>query len=340
MIELIAKGTRKFNIQKNAYNLLSVLPSPYYLFSSKSKVGSLRQFYNDPDNSSICNNFIEECPKYDLHIIIPVYNVEMYVRDCIDSILKQKTEYSYFISIINDGSTDNSREVLNVYAHHDNIEIIDQCNAGQASARNKALNHIRGKYIMFVDSDDRLPENSINPLLQTAERTDADIVEGGYRFFNDAGKILGVIRNVDSDDNRHLFGFPWRKVYKSHLWQQVHFPEGYWFEDTCGWMMILPQVKRMATISDIVYEYRKNNNSTTRRAMHNPKCLCSLYVTRRLLEDRKLMGFPFDEEFYTMMLHQLGTNCRRICDLGNRNINLLVFEEQIRLMKKYFPNLE
>ena len=52
------------------------------------------------------------------------------------------------------------------------------------------------------------------------------------------------------------------------------------------------------------------------------------------------MGFPFDEEFYTMMLHQLGTNCRRICDLGNRNINLLVFEEQIRLMKKYFPNLE
>lgn len=193
---------------------------------------------------------------------------------------------------------------------------------------------------MFVDSDDMLHPDAIEVLLDAANRTNADIVEGNYRFFEEGGKTLFISKEVDNDNNRHLFGFPWRKVYKAHLFQNTCYPKGYWFEDTCGWMMLLPKTKKFATISDIVYEYRKQPNATTRKAKGNVKSIDSLYVTLRLLEDRKILGYPFDQEFYDMMLHQIGTNCRRIADIGDKKINSAVFDAQVTMMKDYFKDFD
>lgn len=269
-----------------------------------------------------------------------MYNVEKYIGSCIDSILSQRTHYKYLVTIVNDGSTDNSRQILEKYRDDLRIEVIDQTNEGQASARNRALKTIRGQYLMFVDADDKLHEGAIDALLDAANRTDADIVEGSYRFFNDKNKTLFVSSNINSDDNRHLFGFPWRKVYKAQLFHDTCYPKGYWFEDTCGWMMLLPKTKKFATISNIVYEYRKQPNATTRKAKGNVKSIDSLYVTLRLLEDRKILNYPFDQEFYDMMLHQIGTNCRRIADIGDNRINSAVFDAQVAMMKKYFKNFD
>ena len=122
-----------------------------------------------------------------MQIIIPVYNVEQYIQECIESILNQETQYSYIITIVNDGSPDNSRNILKQYESLNNIIIIDQENRGFSGARNRALENIYGKYLMFVDSDDKLAEGAIEVLLNTALSYKADMVEGSMSSFNHKG---------------------------------------------------------------------------------------------------------------------------------------------------------
>lgn len=111
-------------------------------------------------------------------IIVPVYNVIEYLEDCIKSLLVQETGYSYCVVFVNDGSTDESANILNKYAKKENVYIINKKNEGVAEARNIALKYIRGKCVLFVDADDMLMDNAIEVLMRKSVETDADIVEG------------------------------------------------------------------------------------------------------------------------------------------------------------------
>lgn len=107
-----------------------------------------------------------------LSIIIPVYNVQQYIKRCIDSIYNQKVDENLFeVLIINDGSTDNTMEIVNQYlCHHNNIEVINQDNCGAAAARNVGLRIAKGEYIWFVDSDDAVALDSINAILNSCQK--------------------------------------------------------------------------------------------------------------------------------------------------------------------------
>lgn len=114
-----------------------------------------------------------------LSIIIPVYNVEAYLEECLQSILQQDVPYNdYEIIIINDGSTDNSAAILHEAGKlHSNILIIEQENAGVSAARNAGLEIAKGNYLMFVDSDDYIESNTLNNLLTFAEQYDVDLLQ-------------------------------------------------------------------------------------------------------------------------------------------------------------------
>lgn len=114
--------------------------------------------------------------KYDISIIIPVYNAEKYIDKCIDSIVKQKENVE--IICINDGSTDKSLNILNKYKKEHNIKIINKKNEGQGLARNEGIKLSSGKYIMFLDSDDYMVENSIKKILNNIN--DNDLFIGTY----------------------------------------------------------------------------------------------------------------------------------------------------------------
>ena len=119
----------------------------------------------------------------DLQIIIPAYNVEKYLDQCLESVLNQKTRYSYNIVVIDDGSTDQTCKIADFYASDSRIKVIHQKNRGFSGARNKALENITGKYVMFVDSDDVLLPDAIQNLMDTAYSINADIVESGFYTF-------------------------------------------------------------------------------------------------------------------------------------------------------------
>lgn len=289
--------------------------------------------------SSLCHN--EIMGDYDLHVIVPAYKVEKYIEDCVDSILSQDTRYRIFLTIVNDGSPDRTREILRKYENLPNVEIIDQENKGHSGARNTALRVIRGTYLTFVDSDDQLLPGCIDAWLDKAFSTDADIVEGGYVHFVDNDKNGDIVRKQDSIGDKWLgvlFGFPWGKVYRASLFENLQFPEGYWFEDTLCSFLIYPQCKKIVTISDVVYRYRLNPNGITATCGGNPKVLDSLYITRSLLNDAKTLNIPLRGQLYDMFLFQVKMNYSRISSLKNSEVDKAVFAESVKMMDYYFPD--
>ena len=119
----------------------------------------------------------------DLSIIIPVYNVEKFVRTCIESVFQQDLdENRYEVIIVNDGTQDRSMETIaDIILKHSNVTVVNQENQGLSVARNNGIIKARGEYLLMLDSDDLLCANSINPLLAIALETNADIVHADYK---------------------------------------------------------------------------------------------------------------------------------------------------------------
>lgn len=120
-------------------------------------------------------------------IIIPVYNVEKYLEECLESAVKQ-TFNGIEIIAVNDGSSDSSLKILEQYAQqYDNIQIINQENMGLSSARNTGLNHAKGKYVYFLDSDDYIDLNMIEECFGLAENKNLDIINFDAQVFYESG---------------------------------------------------------------------------------------------------------------------------------------------------------
>ena len=266
----------------------------------------LNQHSPDLKGSPLKVNKINE-KKCNLTIIVPVYNSEKFLKQCMESMINQNTDYSYQIIVVNDGSKDHSGAILEDFStYSDIVTIINQENKGCSSARNVALQEVRGEYIMFVDSDDYLLENTVESLLQEVYRLDADIVQGGYYYINEeAGKHLGVKKYPDMYDvapNGVVAGMPWGKVYKTKLFEKVCFPEGYWYEDTIITSIVTHLADRIATISDIVYCYRINSSGMTQSGKGKSKSIDTLYVLRSVLSARKELLLKTDRLFYEHLI--------------------------------------
>lgn len=305
--------------------------------SARESERRLSALHPDNGSSSICCNSIEEPYPYDLQIVVPAYNVEQYIVECIDSVLSQKTNYSFVVTVVNDGSTDRTPELLQRYAECQNVIVFNQENRGFSGARNAALEKILGKYITFLDSDDRLSSGAIEALMHRAEETQADIVEGGYcRFAND--RTVSVYKHEAQVTTRWgvLYGFPVGKVFRSSMFAKVHFPQRYWFEDTVCIYMLYPQSNLVATIKEVVYEYRINENGITYSSKGDIRLLDALWVTRKMLYDAEKFGVSFDSQLYTMFLKDVCTNYTRFITLKNDTLHRDAFIVTCALMRLFF----
>jgi glycosyltransferase involved in cell wall biosynthesis len=133
-----------------------------------------------------------------LSIIIPVYNVEKYIADCLESVFNQGLEECEFeVIIVNDGTLDNSMRVIGeIIEEHNNIIIINQPNQGVSIARNAGLSKATGEYIYFVDPDDVLIDNCLSVLVSNLKGTNVDILMADYMRFNDGDNIDDVIHSA------------------------------------------------------------------------------------------------------------------------------------------------
>ena len=216
-------------------------------------------------------------------VVVPVYNVENYLRKCLDSIIAQ-TYKNIEIIVVNDGSTDTSGEICQEFAEIDHrIIYIEQENAGLSAARNTGLENMSGDYVTFVDSDDWIELDYVETLYKKITQYQADIAVGNYYSFNESEgmfyfHILGdsyyekVYDNISIFENlyesQEMKNFAlisaWGKLYKARLFEQLRFDVGKLGEDGYLNQKIYLLAEKIVYIHKGIYSYRIRNNSLSR----------------------------------------------------------------------------
>ena len=207
-----------------------------------------------------------------ISVIIPVYNVENYLSTCLDSILTQSLD-AIEVIVVNDGSLDSSYSIMQEYAQKDDrIVCIDQVkNEGQGIARNTGLELAKGEYVFFVDSDDWIPKNALETLLNAARYHDVELVEANYTLVK-PGKIvkqeLECYNRVMTGNEylRSVNFIPevvWNKLWKRDFLKKnkLTFDRGI-FEDSKFVSDMLFVLNGVVRIEDSVYNYIIRQNST------------------------------------------------------------------------------
>lgn len=212
-------------------------------------------------------------------IIIPVYNVNPYLEEALDSVIKQTYE-NLEIIIIDDGSTDGSSEICDMYAARDErITVIHQENRGISNARNAGLDVMHGEYVAFLDPDDALFENYVEELLHAALLEKTDITIGIYTCHQTIGKLnykgtemkapsfdAGVYDRIDAlralVDGR-LNMAVWNKLYHANLWTDIRYPDGQVFEDVVTTFRVFDQAASICFINKPLYMKRVRPGSIT-----------------------------------------------------------------------------
>lgn len=287
----------------------------------------------------ICKNDFKEV-EYDLDIIIPVYNAEKYIEDCLFSIFAQKTHFDFHITVIDDGSTDGSLMILKKFVGKRNFRLIQQTNKGQSCARNQGIIQSRGRFLLFVDDDDLMCPGAIEKIVSIAYKTGSDIVEGAYLRFSNSiiYNVRSRLRSIIKQSSRvSINGYAWGKVYKRSLFEHVKFPENFLFEDTVVWMILEASAKDVTISRYLSYKYRMHSASITHTYIKNPRAVESLYLTVQLLEDRKVLGIENDIKSYQRFLLQMVTDYLRVKELGV-DVMQSVFTVECSLIEKFFGN--
>jgi glycosyltransferase involved in cell wall biosynthesis len=212
-----------------------------------------------------------------ISIIVPVFNVENYIHDCIKSILNQSF-IDFEVILVNDGSSDQSGQICDEYAKKDKrIAVIHKENGGQSSARNRGIDIAKGEYIGFIDSDDWIDLDMYKILYEKAIEMEADISACNIvEYQKDSSKRLFCLdltdRIFDRDAaigeiylNERLTFSPCNKIYKRELFNGLRFKEGYILEDMDFAYKIIHRSNKIFYTGKPLYNYRYNDKSTLRK---------------------------------------------------------------------------
>ena len=215
-----------------------------------------------------------------LSIIVPVYNVEKYLRKCVDSLLAQDlSSEEYEIILVDDGSTDQCGMICDEYAtNHTSVRVVHQQNGGLSTARNRGIDRAQGKYVQFVDSDDYLEPNVLKTLVEKMETDQLDVLRFNYRNVNERYEEIEpnkdpkrwVSYSSEVCDGLTFLNerlgpacYACQFMVRCELLTDCWFKEGIYFEDTEWTPRMLVKARRAASTDMMVYNYLFREGSIT-----------------------------------------------------------------------------
>lgn len=241
-------------------------------------------------------------------VIIPVYNVEKYLPQCLDSVITQ-TYRDLEIILVDDGSTDKSGIICEEYARRDErITVYHTANQGLSAARNYGLDRVKGEYIAFLDSDDWFAQNAIQSFITTAQKTNADIVVCRYYveyvgstteypeplepFMAEGDAVLATLVL-----ERRVNNTAWNKFYQAPLFEGIRYPKGRIFEDIATTWLVFSRCEKLAYIPSCLIHYRNRENSLSNN--HSLQSLTDYWLAYK---ERFDVLSPLSEAYYQRTL--------------------------------------
>ena len=228
-----------------------------------------------------------------ISVVVPVYNVETYLVECLDSIQNQ-TYTDFEVILVNDGSTDGSQAICERYCQADKrFRLINQSNQGQSVARNNGVTASTGEFIAFVDSDDIILANYLETLIHHMCE-DVDIVESQFtvhkkEFLAEKSQDTKILFEGNSQEavkifpNHVLSVNPVTKLYRRSIVEAVPYLEGFIFEDIYSGIGMLKYIRKIVKIDYVGYYYRQHQSSTMHRTF-TEKNLDVFVVCDKLIE--------------------------------------------------------
>ena len=252
----------------------------------------------------------------EISVILPVYNSQKYLKECLESILNQSFK-DIEVLCINDGSTDKSLEILKEYETDERITVIDQDNIGVAKTRNKALKMVKGNYVYFMDSDDYLDSNAFKKLYDNLKSNGSDFCIMKAIFVNEKeqykfpafelDKELGKVNfnkftftynDVKSHVLNDLFA-PWLKMYKREFLMSdddFTFPEIKSYSDAPFHVKSMLKAEKISFVPEYLYYYRENDDSLVHSSSNTINFFTLSDIIKDYLEENGFIN-EFKEEF-------------------------------------------
>ena len=271
-----------------------------------------------------------------ISVIIPVYNTQDYLSDCVDSILRQTLE-DIEIILINDGSTDNSGKIIDGYVkkYPGKIRALTVENGGQGRARNFGIDMARGDYLSFIDSDDYLKVNALELMYSATVENDADIVVCDMEKRFDDGRREYVKAALQSDPLASA-GSSSNKIFRRSAVGDIRFPAGLWYEDFAFSAKMLLKSRMTVFVEKPLYIYRCGQSSTmnNNNARKNLDIIAIMEDIHAFAKDEdKLDGFEF-----MLINHVLLDSIKRL-QLQSAADKKAVIKKLRDYVKSYIPSL-
>ncbi|MDU1509623.1 MAG: glycosyltransferase [Clostridium butyricum] len=299
-----------------------------------------------------------------ISIVLPVYNVEKYLDECLESIYNQSFK-NFELIIVNDGSTDKSEEIINKYIDKkgDNIKYIKQENLGVSEARNNAISYITGKYTLFLDPDDYIESDMLKQLYNEAEKKCSDITICGYNMFYELNINNKVKVNYQTSDelihsnkeimnrvlNNEIICFLWNKLFLSENLNKykIYFEKDRYSQDWFPVFKLMYYAKNIVIINKPLYNYRIRGNSNSHKKSikkvydHNIaiKSISNFIKKENINIDYKLLyKFIITHQFMNLKMciesKTFSTNVYDICKIDTVKFNKVLFNNKISINEK------
>ena len=280
---------------------------------------------------------------YKVSVIVPIYNVEKYIKKCLNSLVNQTLQEIQII-LVNDGSKDKSGEIAKEYAqtYKNKILYLEKENGGLSDARNYGIPYAEGEYIAFIDSDAYIDENAYEEMYDKAKKENSDYVECDFIWeYPNKNKID---RYKEYTDLKEMFKnvrvVAWNKLIKKEiiLKNNLYFPKGLRYEDVEFTYKLIPYLNKISYISKpfIHYVQRDNsiiNNQNARNAeifevLDN---VIKYYREKNIYEDYK------EEIEYTYARYVLCRSFTRMCKIRDKNVKKRLLKEVWENLNTKFP---
>ncbi|MGP1411556.1 MAG: glycosyltransferase family 2 protein [Peptoanaerobacter stomatis] len=291
-----------------------------------------------------------------LSIIIPVYNIENYIAECINSVLEIKS-IEYEVIVILGTSSDKSNEIVKEYAmSYTNIFIYFQNGRGLSNARNCGMKYAKGEYILFLDGDDYINANKLEDALKYLTMYESDVLVSEYRGFYDfknkffISKQINTIQNDEYIDikikkfleKKKCFWNVWRYIYKKDflIKNKIKFKEGTYAEDLEYTTDIFLNTDNIYFFNDYYYNYRLNRKNSLMNVPTKKKIVDTVNMIESNIEKLYTYSYKYKKLFYRQYIIELILNLSSLYEINvddrEEVIRFLEEKENVLSIEKYY----